>query len=117
MNWESIYEEFCRKQNASTDQYSLAIGGNNSRHIFQIEQKRKDALRAMDAVKEAYEKYPNSSPDQLKREAKKLIAGNPLVFILLQVLLSATIKLAIDYFVGKLFETKSDDAALQVSPK
>ena len=115
MDWEKTATAFYASRNLDDLTYMQAVGKNRSREILRIEKERADVRRAMDAVKQAWEENPNANRAQLEKKAYKFITGGVILTLLLQVLLSATMKLAIDYFLDKLFQEKADAATLQVS--
>lgn len=114
MDWEQTREEFCDKNEIGAVTYMQAVGANNQREILRIEKQRKDVAKAMVAVKHAWQDNPHASREYVKRRAYKFVTGGIVLTLLLQALLSATMKLAIDYFLDKLFSDKADDETLPV---
>lgn len=117
MDWEEARENFCTENGIGAVTYMQAVGSNNQREILRIEKKRKDVAKAMTAVKQAWQDNPHASRSQVEKKAYKFVTGGVVLALLLQVLLSATIKLAIDYFLDKLFPEEADDETLPVSAK
>jgi hypothetical protein len=115
MDWSVLCEQFCDENGIGAITYMQAISKNDRRALLRIEKKRKDATRAMEAVKHAWQENPRASCEQMRRKAYKFVTGGVILTLLLQVLLSATMKLAIDYFLDKLFSEKADDETLPVS--
>ena len=114
VNWDVLCEQFCVENGISEITYMQAVGANDQRALLRIEKKRKDAAKAMAAVKHAWQENPRATQEQMRRKAYKFVTGGVILTLLLQVLLSATIKLAIDYFLDKLFSNKADDETLPV---
>jgi hypothetical protein len=114
MDWSVLCEQFCDENGISAITYMQAVSKNDQRALLRIEKKRKDATRAMEAVKHAWQENPRASREQMQRKAYKFVTGGVLLTLLLQVLLSATMKLAIDYFLDKIFSEKADDETLPV---
>lgn len=117
MEWLKEYENFCNENKIGSVTYMSAIGANRKNDILAIEKKRKEALKAMVAVKHAWNVNPHASQKQMRKEAYKFVTGGVILAILLQALLSVTMKLAIDYFLDKLFSEEADDEALPLSTK
>jgi hypothetical protein len=117
MNWEEAYRDCCEIHKVGDDAYFTAVASNRHQEVLNCDRARNNIRRAMHAVKTAHENNPFADAKTLRKESLRLITGNPVFVILLQVLLSATIKLAIDYFISKLFVSKVENAALHLPSK
>lgn len=101
MNWEAWTEELCAANGCGTEQMRQASG--DRRRLRKLEKKQRDIRAAGEAVRQAYEANPDGTREQVRDQAYKLLTGSAILTILLMALLSAVIKIAIEWFLDRIY--------------
>lgn len=114
MNWETLAEELCEAEGCSP---KLMLQASNSRkQLRKLEKKRRDIQSAGEAVRRAYEANPTGTRTQVRNQAYQFIIGSSLLAIFFHALLSALIKLAIEWFLDRLYNSQEHSyGALPIS--
>jgi hypothetical protein len=104
MNWDTLAEECCREHGCSDQQISMAMAGPYSRTIVQdMRRKQNDVRTSADAVRRAYLANPHASREEMRRQSYKFILGGIILSVILQALLSAVAKMAVEWFLNHIF--------------
>ena len=110
MNWDQLTEECCQEQGCSDQQIAMAMSGPYSPILTQnMRRKQNDVQRASAAIRRAYENNPTASRDDLRRQAYKFLIGGVILTFLLQALLSVVVKMAIEWFLNRIFNSQEAD--------
>jgi len=109
MNWDAMTAELC----TLCDCHPAQLTGmeESSKKYRQLLRKQNDIHTAAKAVRKAYEKNPNASREELRKETYKSLAGSVVLLLLVQVLLTAFMKYVIEWFLDQIFNAQesSDD--------
>lgn len=104
MNWNQLTEECCQEHNCSDQQIAMAMSGPYSPIITRdMRRKRGEVQRAAAAIQRAYEANPQASRDELRKQTYKFLIGGVILTFLLQALLSVVVKMAIEWFLNRIF--------------
>lgn len=77
--------------------------GEGAKSIAVVVSRRTDVRRAIEAVKQAYERNPGASPDKVRREAYRSLAGSILLIIFMQFILPIIVKAAVEWLIDRLY--------------
>ena len=96
MNWSDLAEQYCELQGCS----ALSVAAEkNGKKKSELTGKRKSIIKAAQAVEFAYNKNPEATREEHRKEAYGFILGSVLLTFLIQALISAFIKAAIEWFL------------------
>jgi hypothetical protein len=110
MNWDQLTDEYCQEQGCSDQHIAMAMSGPYSPIITQsMRRKQTDVQRAVTALRRAYENNPTASRDELRRQTYKFLIGGVVLTFLLQALLSVVVKMAIEWFLNRIFNSQEAD--------
>lgn len=109
MNWDAMTAELCTLHDCHPAQLSSLTG--NTKEYRKLLKKKNEIRAGAQAVREAYEKNPKASREELRRETYKSLVGSVVLLILVQVLLTAFMKYVIEWFLDQIFNSQesSDD--------
>lgn len=109
MNWDAMTAELCTLNDCHPAQ--LTGVDANSKQYRRLLQKQNDIRKAAKAIRNAYEKKPNASREELRKETYKSLVGSVVLLLLVQVLLTAFMKYVIEWFLDQIFNAQesSDD--------
>lgn len=96
MNWDLLAEHYCTLQGCSENQLTTEI---NKKKKNELNSKRKNIIKAAKAVENAVNKNPNGTREEHRKEAYAFILGSILLTFLVQALISAVIRAAIEWFL------------------
>lgn len=110
MNWEQAIDECYAEQGCTIAQSAgSAVAGHK------LVRRRDDIRRAANAVRKAYELDPTADRETVRKQACGFVIGGVVLAFFLQAFLSVGIKLAIDWFLDRIYkpkETKNDGISL-----
>jgi len=110
MNWDQLTDEYCQSEGCSDQHIAMAMAGPYSPIITQgMRRKQRNARRAAAAVRQAYEANPTASREELRNQSYKFLIGGVILTFLLQSLVSVAVKMAIEWFLNRIFNSQEAD--------
>lgn len=101
MNWEQLIDECYTEQGCAIAQSAgSAVAGHK------LVRRRDDIRRAANAVRKAYEMDPTADRETVRKQACGFVIGGVILVFLLQAFLSVGIKLAIEWFLDRIYKPK-----------
>jgi len=101
MNWEQLIDECCVAQDCAIP---LVAGSSVAGH--KLVRRRDDVRRAANAVRKAYELNPTADRETVRKQACGFVIGGVVLAFFLQAFLSVGIKLAIEWFLDRIYKPK-----------
>lgn len=96
MNWAAVTEQYCELQNCAENQ---VMREGNAKKKNELARRRKSIFRAAQAVETAVRENPNGTKEEHRKAVYTFILGSILLTFLVQALLSAVIRAAIEWFL------------------
>jgi hypothetical protein len=116
MNWDQWIDELCEANECTLKHIERA--GWNRRQARELAKQQRDIRTAAKAVRQAYEANPTGTREQTRDEAYKFLTGGVILTILVQALLTVAVKLAIEWFLDRLYNSQeSSHGGLPLSPE
>jgi ABC-type transporter Mla subunit MlaD len=107
MNWDQLTDECCQDQGCTDQHIAMAMSGPYSPIITRtMRHKQQDVRRVATAVRQAYEANPTATQAELRKQTYKFLIGGVFLSFLIQALLSSVVKLAVEWFLRRIFNSQ-----------